>query len=302
MCADPITDAHLHLWDLEISDYTWMSGAPQLRRNGTWDHVGPQLAALGASRVVLVQADDTPGDTAHLCRTAELIEHGTKTVPAMRADEVAWLPLESPHLVEHLLGDAQFLERVVGVRHLVHEEPDPGFLDRPAVAQSLAMIARAGLALDVHDAYERHMEQVARVAGAHPELTVVLDHLGKPPLGDHEAMQRWEEALAPIAQCPNTVAKLSGRSTSGDGSLEQAVEAALTRFGAARLMFGSGWPIAPEPFDLPSGTARLLDRIGQESRADQAQILHGTAARVYTRAGEHSCRRPGPPRCAGPGA
>lgn len=288
MSADAITDAHLHLWDLSASDYAWMDSTPQLRRDGTWDQVGPHLAALGATRVVLVQADDTPGDTSHLLRTAELIEHGSGAVPAMRADVVAWLPLESPHLVEHLLGDAQFLQRVVGVRHLVHEEPDAGFLERPAVAQSLTMIARAGLALDIPDAYERHMDQVARLASTHPSLTVVLDHLGKPPLGDAVAMRNWEQALAPIAEQENTVAKLSGLATSGDGSLEQAVEVALALFGPDRLMFGSDWPIAPEPFDLASGTARLLERIGQESPADQAQILRGTAERVYTRAGEGS--------------
>lgn len=288
MSADAITDAHLHLWDLTASDYAWMDGAPQLRRDGTWDQVGPQLAAIGTTRVVLVQADDTPGDTSHLLRTAELIEHGSEDVPAMRADVVAWLPLESPHLVEHLLGDAQFLQRVVGVRHMVHEEPDAGFLERPAVAQSLRMIARAGLVLDIPDAYERHMGQVARLARTHPGLTVVLDHLGKPPLGDASAMRHWEQALAPIAEQENTVAKLSGLATSGDGSLEQAVEVALALFGPDRLMFGSDWPIAPEPFDVDSGASRLLERIRQQSPADQAQILHGTAERVYRRAGEGS--------------
>lgn len=129
MSADAITDAHLHLWDLSARDYAWMDSTPQLRRDGTWDQVGPRLASLGATRVVLVQADDTPSDTSHLLRTAELIEHGSEDVPAMRADVVAWLPLESPPLVEQLLGDAQFLQRVVGVRHIVHEEPDAGFLE-----------------------------------------------------------------------------------------------------------------------------------------------------------------------------
>lgn len=283
-----ITDAHLHLWDLEASDYAWMQGAPTLRRTGTWEQVGPALATLGTTRVVLVQADDTPGDTAHMQRTAERIEAGTAQVPAMRADVVAWLPLENPAQVENLLGNAVFMQRVVGVRHLVHEEPDAGFLERPAVAQSLRMIARAGLALDIPDAYERHMGQVARLAGAHPGLTVVLDHLGKPPLGDASAMRHWEQDLAPIAEQENTVAKLSGLATSGDGSLEQAVEVALALFGPDRLMFGSDWPIAPEPFDLDSGTSRLLERIRQLSPADQAQILHGTAERVYKRAGEGS--------------
>ena len=130
-----ITDAHLHLWDLEASDYAWMQGAPALRRTGTWEQVGPALATLGTTRVVLVQADDTPGDTAHMQCTAERIEAGTAQVPAMRADVVAWLPLENPAQVENLLGDAAFMQRVVGVRHLVHDEPDAGFLERPAVAR-----------------------------------------------------------------------------------------------------------------------------------------------------------------------
>ncbi|MBM7500240.1 alpha-L-fucosidase [Brachybacterium muris] len=95
-------------------------------------------------------------------------------------------------------------------------------------------------------------------------------------------------ANLPIAEQENTVAKLSGLATSGDGSLEQAVEVALALFCPDRLMFGSDWPIAPEPFDVDSGTSRLLERIRQLSAADQAQILHGTAERVYRRAGEGS--------------
>ncbi|MBE9404296.1 amidohydrolase family protein [Brachybacterium sp. p3-SID1565] len=281
-----ITDAHLHLWDLEASAYAWTHRAPALQRTGAWEQVGPALAALGATRVVLVHADDTPGDTAHMQRTAERIEAGTAQVPAMRADVVAWLPLENPAQVEHLLGDAAFMQRVVGVRHLVHDEPDAGFLERPAVADSLHLVSRAGLALDVPDAFARHMDQVVRLAHAHPELTLVLDHLGKPPLGDAPAMDRWRAALARIAACERTVAKVSGLATSGDGALEQAVDVALEQFGPARLMFGSDWPIAPTPFDLGSGTSGLLERLGQESEADQRQILHGTAARVYTRAGQ----------------
>ena len=95
-------------------------------------------------------------------------------------------------------------------------------------------------------------------------------------------------ANLPIAEQENTVAKVSGLATSGDGALEQAVDVALEQFGPARLMFGSDWPIAPEPFDVNSGTSRLLERIRQLSPADQAQILHGTAERVYRRAGEGS--------------
>ena len=112
-----------------------------------------------------------------------------------------------PGAVRAALADPARTDHLVGVRHLVHDEPDAGFLDRPEVARSLDLLAAAGLPLDVPDAFERHMGQVVRVAQRHPGLTVVLDHLGKPPLGDADAMGRWQEQLEQIAACPNVVAE-----------------------------------------------------------------------------------------------
>src|SRR5699024_12444173 len=118
------------------------------------------------------------------------------------------------------------------------DEPDPGFLDLAVVATSPGQLAEAGLPLDVPDAVERHMAQVMHVAQRHPGLTVVLDHLGKPPLGDLEAMPRWKVQLAEIAACPNVVAKISGLATSGNGDFAAAADLALSLFGADRLMIG----------------------------------------------------------------
>ena len=282
----PVTDAHLHLWDLAASPYSWLAGAPApLRRTVTIDDVREDLLALGVTRVVLVQADDTAEDTAHLQRTAAAIEADGR-VP--RADVVGWLPLTDPAAVADALADPSRTERLVGVRHLVHDEPDPGFLDRPEVARSLDVLAEAGLPLDVPDAFERHMDQVVRLARRHPGLTIVLDHLGKPPLGDQAAMGRWREQIAAIAARPNTVAKLSGLATSGNGDFAEAAERALALFGAQRLMIGSDWPIAPRALDLGSGFAPLLVQVRTWSPADVAAVTHGTAQRVYRRLGESS--------------
>ncbi|WP_262425094.1 amidohydrolase [Brachybacterium sp. Z12] len=170
----------------------------------------------------------------------------------------------------------------------MHDEPDAGFLDRPEVARSLDLLAAAGLPLDVPDAFERHMGQVVRVAQRHPGLTVVLDHLGKPPLGDAEAMGRWQEQLEQIAACPNVVAKVSGLATSGDGDFTEAVEHALTLFGPDRLMVGSDWPIAPRSLDLSSGFAPLLAQVRDRDEPAARAMLHGTAARIYRRLGEQA--------------
>ncbi|MCG7310304.1 amidohydrolase [Brachybacterium sp. ACRRE] len=287
-----VTDAHLHLWDLQQSPYAWLAGAPEaLRRTGEWSMVRDGLAALDVTRVILVQADDTPADTAHLQRTARAIEaEGTGTSaanPRVTADVVGWLPLEDPDAVADALADPAVTDHLVGVRHLVHDEPDPGFLERPAVGRSLELLAAAGLPLDVPDAFPRHMEQVVRLAAAHPELTLVLDHLGKPPLGDGEQMAFWRAALERIAAAPRAVAKISGLATSGNGAYVPAVASALELFGPGRLMVGSDWPIAPSAFTLDGFSPLLAHVRAQLAGDDEAlgEVLRGTAERVYRRAG-----------------
>jgi L-fuconolactonase len=280
----PVTDSHLHLWDLEKSPYTWLQGAdPQLRRTGTFAEIREDLLRLGVRRVILVQADDTREDTAHLQRTAARIEAETGGGGPFRANVVGWLPLADPAAVAAALADPSATAHLVGVRHLVHDDPDPGFLDRAEVSASLGLLAEAGLTLDVPDAFPRHMEQVLRVAELHPGLTVVLDHLGKPPLGDAAAMARWREQITRIAARPNVVAKLSGLATSGNGGFRGAADLALELFGPSRLMIGSDWPIAPTPFSLDAGFVPLLEHVHTWDPGVASSVLHGTAEQVYRR-------------------
>ncbi|WP_193106207.1 amidohydrolase [Brachybacterium sp. FME24] len=287
-----ITDTHLHLWDRSGGGYRWLDSASEgLRRDARWEDVEQQHGALGTTRVVLVQADDTLEDTRAMHVSAERIEalFEAQQGSVCRVDIVAWLPLDDPVRTATLLDDVAAMRRVVGVRHLVHDDPDPGFLDRPEVRESLALLAGRGLPLDVPDAFPRHLDQATCLSGEIEGLVVVLDHLGKPPLGDAREMVRWERALRGFAGHGTTVAKLSGLSTSGQGyaageDLRAAVDLALNLFGPERLMFGSDWPIAPVPFDLGSGTGDLLALLAELPVADRELVLHGTAERVYRRA------------------
>ena len=284
----PITDAHVHLWDLDVSAYAWMERAPQVQRTATWEELSAQLPE-DVQRVILVQADDTLADTVHLLQLADL-----RTSATCAVDVVGWLPLKDPERTAELLEREVFVAdgkrastaALVGVRQLIHDDPDPYVLDSTSAHRSLQHLAVAGLPLDMPDAWPRHMTQVKRLASRHEELTLVLDHLGKPPLGDAEAMDAWSAALRSIAAYPQTVAKLSGLATSGNGDpgeQRRAVETALDTFGASRLMFGSDWPIAPEPFTGTSGTRVVRSLIAELTSAEQEAILYGTAKRTYAR-------------------
>lgn len=281
------TDAHFHVWQRDASTYAWLDHAPEeLQDSVTDEEALTAIAALGAERVILVQADDSAGDTSRMQTLAERWEM-TEDGP-LQVDVVAWLPLTRPHAVASLLEDGDSMRHVVGVRHLIHSDPDAGFLDRDDVGRSLSLLSEAGLPLDIPDAFPRHMEQVAALARRHPDLTLVLDHLGKPPFGDHEAMEAWRSAIEDLATLPSVVAKLSGLGSSGTGEFRQdpvigdAVALALDLFGPERLMYGSDWPMARMP-RTTDDALELADHIRTRHAEHAQQILDGTARRVYRR-------------------
>ena len=94
---------------------------------------------------------------------------------------MGWVPLDDPAAAERQLDLWSENSVLCGIRHLVHNDPRDGFLALPAVRRCLALVAQRGLAFDVPDAWPRHLDAVAALAGGLPELTVVVDHLGKPP-------------------------------------------------------------------------------------------------------------------------
>ena len=101
---------------------------------------------------------------------------------------------------------------VVGIRHQALAEADPDrWLQQPAVQQGLAAVARAGLPFDLMFRPE-HVEAVLRTVRAHPELTFVLDHLGKPPIASG-LVEEWARGIRALSKEPNVTCKLSGMLT-----------------------------------------------------------------------------------------
>ena len=183
-------DAHQHVWDPATAAYPWLT--PDLsvldRRYGVAD-VAADLAAAGITRTVLVQAADDVEDTANMFREA--------AAHPVVGGVVVWLPLHDAAASEALL-DAWGDRPVVGARHLVHRDPDPDWLLRDDVAQGLALLARRGLAFDVCAETPYLLGHVPALAAAQPDLRLVVDHLGKPPVASG-GWQPWADLLARAA-------------------------------------------------------------------------------------------------------
>jgi len=61
---------------------------------------------------------------------------------------VGWVPLADPKGTAQALDQLPSRGKLVGIRHLVFNEPDPNWLTQPAVLESLKLLAKAGLAFD----------------------------------------------------------------------------------------------------------------------------------------------------------
>ena len=184
-----------------------------------------------------------------------------------------------------------------------HTTPAAGLLGDARFRRGFAEIARRGLTFDAW-CYHPQIPEVAGLARAFPDTTIVLDHFGGPlgigPYRDRRAeiFGWWRGAIKALAECPNVVAKLGGlvmplngfgfhkRAAPPDSAeLAEATREwylhAIDCFGPARCMFESNFPV-----DKVSTSYRVLwnsfKRITATfAAADKAALYHDTAVRVY---------------------
>jgi L-fuconolactonase len=276
-----IVDAHHHLWDLGVRDQDWITGpalAP-LRRDFLLGDYQSVADVNGTAASLVVQTVTVPGETPELLALAAASD--------LIAGVVGWTDLAAPDVGDKIaaLTEMPGGAKLVGLRHQVQSEPDPDWLTRPDVLRGLGVIARAGLVYDLVITAGQ-LSQATRAAAAVPELTFVLDHLGKPPIASGRT-DPWAQDLRVLAALPNTSAKLSGLVTEADwrrwqvADLRPYAEVALDAFGPARMMFGSDWPVCTLAASYPDVLAAAHDLTAGLSPAEREAVFAGTAGSVY---------------------
>jgi predicted TIM-barrel fold metal-dependent hydrolase len=164
-------------------------------------------------------------------------------------------------------------------------------------------LGRRGLTYDSWHYFYQNTE-LAELARAAPETTVVLDHFGTPlgvgPYANRrkEIFEEWKKGIAEAATCPNVVAKLGGMAMPDNGfgwnererppTSDEFVEAqrpyylhTIECFGPERCMFESNFPVDRLSISyavLYNGLKKIASAF---SDAEQDAMFSGTARRVY---------------------
>jgi L-fuconolactonase len=271
-------DAHHHFWNPDRIPQSWMTDEhAAIARAFEPDDLEPLLRAAGITRSVLVQSAARDDDTDYMFELARDV--------TWVGGIVAWCPLDDEQRARARLEELRRRPKLRGVRHLIHQERDPHWIIQPNVEPALAMLEEAGLVLELPAVFPDHLGDVSELARRHPGLPIVVDHLGKPPLGTPE-MCRWEELLRAAAEQPNVRAKVSGLNTVAprDWSavdLEPAVAVAVEAFGAKRLMCGSDWPVALLNGNYARVWRETTEAIERVAGLAADEILDTTATALY---------------------
>lgn len=274
-------DTHHHFWDFATpEELPTGERTSAVHRAATPEQLRPLLDRNGVASTVLVQSANTvehTRDLLHIAAEQDFV-----------AGVCGWVPLHEPAAANDALMRLGAPRALKGVRHLAHHAstrtPEP---EGPARLEALQVAAEHDLVYEVVCVDAAALRSAAELASRVPELTVVVDHLGRPPV-ENAGWEPWASALAEVAGQGNTVIKVSAGIhllTSWNlwdpDALAPYVEHARALFGAQRMMLASNWPVTrlvTDYDDVIAGTRRLL---AEWPEAERSAALGRTALRVY---------------------
>ena len=178
-----------------------------------------------------------------------------------------------------------------GVRQIVARlEGNPGlsFAPRDFLAdaqwrEGLKRIEGLGLSFDLQ-LYPEQAGAAYEALAATPDLTVIIDHALSPHDASPAGFARWKEAVAMMAARPRTCIKLSGFGMfrpdwAETGAFAPHIAHILAEFGAARVMWGSNYPVEKLAARYETCLKAVADQV---SDRDHENVFYRSATNTYS--------------------
>jgi L-fuconolactonase len=270
-------DSHQHFWKYNSTEFGWINAEMNvLKKDFLPEALYPELVTVEFDGSIAVQARQSLEETRWLLKLAGR----NKFIKGV----VGWVDLCSKNL-EIQLDDFARHSKAVGVRHVVHDEPDDNFIIRPDFIQGIKHLERFGLSYDIL-IFPKHLTNTIKFVKQFPYQTFILDHLAKPFIKD-QVFSPWNADIEQLAKLPNVFCKLSGMTTEANwknwslSDIKPYLDIVFNAFGINRLMIGSDWPVCTLTGKYSQVMEVVTEYIKSLSPSEQALILGENAKKIY---------------------
>ncbi|MBV9753150.1 MAG: amidohydrolase family protein [Hyphomicrobiales bacterium] len=276
-----IVDSHVHLYDIERFRYGWLENVPSLKRTSLLGDFDRARGPVEVDKIVFAEVAIDPG--LHL-EEADFIQDLSDNDDRL-AGMVAHAPLEKGSAVEDDLAALTKHRALRGIRRLIETERDPSFCIEPRFLEAVRLLPKHGLSFDIcvkHWALVYGLELARRC----PEVTFILDHIGKPDIR-HGLHEPWRSQIREMAALDNVVCKVSGVITEADHArwnkheIKPYIAHVIDAFGFDRVMYGSDWTVSNLTHPYPVFVELLDEMLEGTSEAEKRKLYRDTAIRVY---------------------
>ena len=282
--AQAVVDSHIHFWDTNRFDYPWLQGFSELNR--PFVPADLDVGEVHIEALIFVQANPVWDVVDQETAWVQHLRQGDRRIQAL----VAGLPLDrGAAAVNASLERLSHESGVAGVRQLIQDEPE-GFSVQAPFVEAVRLAGQFGLTVDLC-VRNHQIAEVTKLAELCPEVTFVLNHLGKPDVAAGQ-WTGWLQDIKAMARLDNVRCKLSGLTTEADegtrgtNNIRRYLRAAVDAFGPERCMFGSDWPNASLQISYAGWVSLVLDSVSDLAARERDRVMRGTALEVYSRAWE----------------
>ncbi len=290
-----VVDPHVHWWNLEHLHYPWLA-EPKLTFSGdnariarTYEMAEFMADAEGVEVLAMVHVDagHDPADPLAETRWLQSLADAGRYPQGI----VAYADLSDPAVGELLAAHASH-RNVRGIRQILNVHADPRydyvgrhFMAEPAWCAGFALLRRHGLSFDLQ-IYPTQMVEATRLAHAHPETMLILNHTGM--FVDRASVagwRQWRDGLRALAAEPNVMVKISGLGMIDHAwtveSIRPYVLETIDAFGVERCMFASNFPVDRLHATYRGIWSAFAQSIEGASRAEQDALFRNNATRIY---------------------
>ena len=277
----PIIDTHIHLWDPNKLEYSWLADAPILNKVYALDEYSKASEGIPVEKIVFVQCECNPAQSED---EAAWVTHLAEKDDRIQGI-VAQAPLEMGEGAKDILERYSKNKLIKGVRRLIQSEADLEFCIQPNFVKGVQLLSEYNFSFDICIVHNQ-LENTIKLVEQCPDTQFILDHIGKPDI-KAQLLEPWKTQIKELSQFSNVSCKLSGLVTEADmdnwtkEDLKPYIDHILNCFGTDKIMFGGDWPVSIQATTYKKWVETVDWALRDLSEEDQKKIYYQNAKGFY---------------------